>query len=154
MKVFVVFAVFFAVASAFPSSEMKPEAAMDMKMKPEAVMEMKMDEKKNDLASVDMKPEGDKAEKDAARQKRFIFLSGLVLPYYPIVSVVSPGVTVDVDTPTTVVKSAPATVVSSAPAKTVTTTHTVTSAAASPVDVRVGSGQIVSVRAPFVSVDV
>lgn len=151
MKVFVVFAVFFAVASAFPSSEMKPEAAMEMKM-----MDMKMmDEKKNDLSSVEMKPQGDKVEKDAARSKRFIFVS--VLPYWPVYSVVEPAsVSVDVDTApqTTVVKSAPATTVTTIPAKTVTTTHTVTSAAASPVDVQVGNGRIVSVQAPFVSVNV
>lgn len=70
MKVFVVFALFLAVAAAFPSAESQADT------KPEL-----QPEQQNTLLAVEGNPQGDKTESEAERAKRFIFFTKFIAPW-------------------------------------------------------------------------
>lgn len=141
MKVLIVFALFIALVSAFPSgeSEPEPEPSVEMDMKPE-----QKEEHKNDLSSVDAKPQGDHEESVAERAKRFVFVS--VLPFFqPLVY----GVAEPVAT-----QSVASSGSSASSASYSTSSATVTNAAA-PISVAatpIGYQPLVRVQAPFVNV--
>lgn len=91
-----------AIGAAFPSGETQPE--IQSELSPEA----KADELKNALLEADGNPQGDSAQSEAERQKRFIFWSPWYYPYaYPATYVVAaPAVTKVVAAPATTVVAA------------------------------------------------
>lgn len=137
MKVLIVFAVFIALVSAFPSGESEPSVETDVK--PE-----QKEEHKNDLSSVDAKPQGDHEESVAERAKRFVFVS--VLPFLqPLYTIAEPVAT----------QSAASSGSSASSASYSTSSAVVTSAAAAPISVAatpIGYQPLVRVHAPFVNV--
>lgn len=134
MKVLIVFALFLAFVSAFPSGELEPSVQTDLKP------QQQEEDHKNDLSSVDAKPQGDHEESAAERAKRFIYVS--VLPFFqPFVYSVATPVAAPVSSQTT--------------SSTSYTSSAIATAAAAPVSVAatpVGYQPIVRVQAPFVNV--
>lgn len=68
MKCLFMLALIVAAVVAYPAAEAEPDVKSELQ--PEA----KTDEKKNTLLEADANPQGDNAESEAERAKRFIFL--------------------------------------------------------------------------------